>query len=206
MTESVLQREFYVRPTLKVAHDLIGAVLVHESHRGTTAGMIVEVEAYIGEQDPACHAAIGFSSRNAPLYGPPGRAYVYLNYGVHHLFNVVTEPEGMPSAVLIRSLEPLKGLNLMRDRRVGCKSDSKTRIQDTQLCCGPGNLTKAMGIDLKENRADLSGDRLFVQTLENTSQRSVLWSRRVGIRVGVDSLWRCYIAQNQYVSGQSNSR
>ena len=125
--EMVLQRDFYVRPTLKVAHDLIGSVLVHESHGGITAGMIVEVEAYIGEADPACHAATGFSDRNAPLYGPPGSAYVYLSYGVHNLFNVVTEPEGMPSAVLIRAVEPLEGLDLMRDRRLGGKKNPKKR-------------------------------------------------------------------------------
>ena len=200
--ETVLQRDFYVRPTLKVARDLIGSVLVHESHGGTTAGMIVEVEAYIGESDPACHASTGFTDRNAPLYGPPGSAYVYLNYGVHHLFNVVTESEGMPSAVLIRAMEPLKGLDLMRDRRLGRRQNLKTRIPKTQLCCGPGNVTRAMGINLKENRTDLSGDRLFVQACKNPSSRSVVWSRRIGISVGVDTLWRCYIPRNQYVSGR----
>jgi len=199
--EMVLQRDFYVRPTLKVAHDLIGSVLVHESHGGITAGMIVEVEAYIGEADPACHAATGFSDRNAPLYGPPGSAYVYLSYGVHNLFNVVTEPEGMPSAVLIRAVEPLEGLDLMRDRRLGGKKNPKKRIHETLLCCGPGNLTRAMGINLKENRTDLSGGRLFIQVCKNPSARSVVWSRRIGISAGVDALWRCYIPQNQYVSG-----
>ncbi len=199
--ETVLQRDFYVRPTLKVARDLIGNVLVHESHCGITTGMIVEVEAYIGETDPACHAATGFSFRNAPLYGPPGTAYVYLNYGVHHLFNVVTEPEGMPSAVLIRAVKPLKGLDLMRDRRCNRKLNSKKMIHETQLCCGPGNLTRAMGINLKENRIDLSGGRLFIQDCKNPPDRSVVWSRRVGISAGLDTLWRCYILDNQYVSG-----
>ena len=110
-------RRFLRRPTLDVARDLIGKVLVHRTKAGTTAGAIVEVEAYIGEDDPACHAAAGPTERNAPLYGPPGRAYVYLNYGLHDMMNAVTEEEGHPAAVLIRALEPLEGLPLMRRRR-----------------------------------------------------------------------------------------
>src|SRR3954470_8026663 len=113
----ILSADFYARPTLDVARDLIGKVLIHKTSTGVTAGAIVEVEAYIGEDDPACHAAPGPTQRNAPLYGPPGHAYVYLNYGVHYLVNVVTEPAGSPAAVLIRALEPLDGLSLMRRRR-----------------------------------------------------------------------------------------
>ena len=113
----ILPVDFYRRPTLDVARDLIGKVLVYKAKPGTTAGAIVEVEAYIGEDDPACHAAAGPTERNAPLYGPPGRAYVYLNYGLHDMMNAVTEEEGHPAAVLIRALEPLEGLALMRRRR-----------------------------------------------------------------------------------------
>src|SRR5215468_10722685 len=112
-----LPREFYDRPTLDVARDLLGKVLVHRDRGVTTAGAIVEVEAYIGESDPACHAAPGPTRRNAPLYGPPGFAYVYLNYGIHALVNVVTEGPGSPAAVLIRALEPLDGIEVMRRRR-----------------------------------------------------------------------------------------
>ena len=112
-----LTAEFYERPTLEVLEDLIGKVLAHQARGVRTAGMIVEAEAYIGEADPACHAAPGPTSRNAPLYGPPGRAYVYLNYGIHYLVNAVTEEEGSPAAVLIRALEPLEGVELMRRRR-----------------------------------------------------------------------------------------
>src|SRR5205823_14143612 len=100
-----------------VARDLLGKVLVHRRRGVVTSGTIVEVEAYIGEADPACHAAPGLTRRNAPLYGPPGRAYVYLNYGIHCLMNVVTEAEGSPAAVLIRALEPLEGIDVMRRRR-----------------------------------------------------------------------------------------
>ena len=101
---ATLPRHFYARPTLDVARELIGKVLVHDSASGLASGVIVEVEAYIGESDPACHAAPGPTQRNAPLYGPPGIAYVYLNYGIHYLVNAVTEPDGWPAAVLIRAL------------------------------------------------------------------------------------------------------
>src|SRR5438105_15194805 len=113
-----LARSFYDRPTLDIARDLLGKVLVHNRRGVATSGAIVEVEAYIGEDDPACHAAPGPTARNAPLYGPPGHAYVYLNYGVHYLVNVVTEPKDAPAAVLIRALEPLDGVALMRKRRM----------------------------------------------------------------------------------------
>ena len=108
---SVLPREFYARPTLRVARELLGKVLVHRLPEGATAGVIVETEAYIGESDPACHAAPGPTKRNAPLYGAPGIAYVYLNYGIHYLVNAVTEDEGSPAAVLSRALEPLEGVD-----------------------------------------------------------------------------------------------
>ena len=101
--DMTLSREFYARPTLDVSRELIGKVLVHESPAGLTSGVIVEVEAYIGEEDPACHAAPGPTARNAPLYGQPGFAYVYLNYGIHNLVNAVTEEEGSPAAILIRA-------------------------------------------------------------------------------------------------------
>src|SRR5256886_14455223 len=112
-----LPRSFYDRHTLDVARDLIGKVLVHNRRGVVTSGTIVEVEAYIGESDPACHAAPGRTLRNEPLYGAPGHAYVYLNYGIHALVNVVTEAVGLPAAVLIRALDPLDGVEVMRRRR-----------------------------------------------------------------------------------------
>src|SRR6266850_2600662 len=142
-----LLRSFYDRPTLEVARDLIGKVLVHH-HRGVaTSGVIVEAEAYIGEDDPACHAAPGPTRRNAPLYGPPGYAYVYLNYGIHYLVNAVTEGEGDPAAVLIRALDPLEGIAVMRRRRrravKGRRTPASAPIAAAHLCRGPGNLTMA---------------------------------------------------------------
>src|SRR5437588_1912639 len=152
-----LERSFYDRPTLEVAADLLGKVLVHNRRGVRTSGAIVEVEAYIGESDPACHAAPGPTRRNQPLYGMPGHAYVYLNYGIHCLVNVVTEAHGSPAAVLIRALDPLDGVDVMRRRR----ERAIDSVHD--LCRGPGNLTLAMGITLAENRLDLLGDRLFIE-------------------------------------------
>ena len=144
-----LSRDFYARPTLDVARALIGKVLVHDSPAGTASGIIVETEAYIGESDPACHAAPGPTARNAPLYGPPGIAYVYLNYGIHYLVNAVTESEGWPAAVLIRALEPLEGEALMRRRRARGTGRPARDFSTAELCRGPGNLTRALGITLR---------------------------------------------------------
>lgn len=191
-----LSRAFYDRPTLDVARDLIGKVLVHVCRGVRTSGVIVEVEAYIGESDPACHAAPGPTRRNEPLYGAPGHAYVYLNYGIHCLVNVVTEAHGSPAAVLLRALVPLDGVDVMRRRRAramkGRRAFDATSLGDHELCRGPGNLTMAMGITLAENRADLAGDRLFVEN-RGIRPRHVVWGPRIGIRVGVERPWRAYV-------------
>ena len=195
-----LPREFYARPTLDVARDLIGKVLVHNRRGVRTSGVIVEAEAYIGESDPACHAAPGPTRRNQPLYGPPGRTYVYLNYGIHCLVNVVTEAEGSPAAVLIRALEPLEGRAVMRRRRARVAKGRSSRpgraVPDHELCRGPGNLTMAMGITLAENRLDLLGDRLYVED-RGLWVGSVTWGPRIGIRVGVEHPWRVYLARER---------
>ncbi|HXH07093.1 MAG TPA: DNA-3-methyladenine glycosylase, partial [Vicinamibacterales bacterium] len=194
----VLPAAFYARPTLRVARDLIGMVLVHETRAGTAAGAIVEVEAYIGEGDPACHAAPGPTPRNRLLYGPPGRAYVYLNYGLHCLVNAVTEPEGSPAAVLIRALEPLAGLEQMRRRRARVNGAG---LRDIDLCRGPGNLACALGITLRLNGADLTRGPLRIEDWGLAAGRRVVWTPRVGIRVGTDRLWRCLDAASAAVSG-----
>jgi DNA-3-methyladenine glycosylase len=204
-----LPREFYARPTLDVARDLLGKVLVHVRRGVTTSGTIVEVEAYIGEDDPACHAAPGPTRRNAPLYGAPGHAYVYLNYGIHCLVNVITEPEASPAAVLIRALSPIEGVAVMRRRRAmtmkGRRSPSPLDIPDTALCRGPGNLTMAMGITLAENRLDLLGARLFVED-RGLQVPTVAWGPRIGIRVGVDAPWRAWVAGHPAVSRPRTAR
>ena len=196
----ILPRRFYNRPTLEVARDLIGKVLVHETRAGLASGVIVEVEAYIGETDPACHAAPGPTKRNAPLYGPPGMAYVYLNYGIHYLVNAVTEAEGWPAAVLIRALEPKDGIPLMR-RRGRRPADFAVN----NLCRGPGNLTKALGIDLRQNLFDLTGSPLRIED-QNEPARPIAWSRRIGINVGVEQEWRVSAADSAAVSGRAGAR
>lgn len=195
-----LPRSFYARPTLAVARDLIGKVLVHDTPAGVASGTIVEVEAYIGEADPACHAAPGPTARNAPLYGAPGIAYVYLNYGIHYLVNAVTEDEGSPAAVLIRALEPLDGEAVMRRRRARGTGKTPASFAAADLCRGPGNLTRALGITLRDNRLDLTGSRLRIED-RGLPPPDVVWSRRIGIRVGTDVDWRCYAAGSPAVSG-----
>jgi DNA-3-methyladenine glycosylase len=199
----ILPRRFYNRPTLEVAKDLIGKVLVHETRGGLASGVIVEVEAYIGESDPACHAAPGPTRRNAPLYGPPGIAYVYLNYGIHYLVNAVTEAEGWPAAVLIRALEPKDGIALMRRRRAGAKKAADIPVND--LCRGPGNLTKALGISLAQNCLDLTGSGLRIEDQRDPT-RPLKWSRRIGINVGVEQEWRVTAIDSPALSGRPQPR
>ncbi|AMY11282.1 3-methyladenine DNA glycosylase [Luteitalea pratensis] len=196
---------YFARPTLDVAHDLIGMVLVHDTDDGIAAGVIVEVEAYIGETDPACHAAPGPTRRNQPLYGSPGVAYVYFNYGVHWLVNAVTEPEGSPAAVLIRALEPAAGLDLMRARRSTRRADVEREWtgNDAELCRGPGNLTRALAITGAQNRAPLDGGPLRIEQPPGPAGRlPVAWSPRIGIRVGQDKPWRAYVPGHPSVSGR----
>jgi len=206
--DNKLRRSFYNRPTLDVARDLLGKVLVHQRRGVPTSGAIVEVEAYIGESDPACHAAPGPTARNAPLYGEPGHAYVYLNYGIHYLVNVVTEAHGSPAAVLIRALDPLDGLEVMcrrRARRVKGRRPLNGALAPHALCRGPGNLTMAMGITLEENRVDLCGDRLYVED-RGLVLGTAAWSSRIGIRVGTEHPWRCFVADHPAVSSAATER
>ena len=149
--------------------------------------MIVEVEAYIGEDDPACHAAPGPTQRNAPLYGPPGLAYVYLNYGIHNLVNAVTEAEGSPAAVLIRALEPLDGIELMTRRR-RAPADARRRRRPVPRAGQPdaGARHHAEAEPLGPDRGRHSGLRTA-----GSPAGTIAWGRRIGIRVGVERPWRC---------------
>src|SRR5262249_10219177 len=158
---------------------------------GRTSGLIVEAEAYIGESDAACHAAPGPTARNAPLYGPPGIAYVYLNYGLHEMVNAVTEPAGSPAAILIRALEPVGGIARMRRRRRRerrARGRAKRPMQTTDLCRGPGNLTVALGIDRRLNCADLTSSPLRIED-HGIDDVPLEWSTRIGIRVAMEHLW-----------------
>jgi DNA-3-methyladenine glycosylase len=197
---SRFRRGFYARPTLEVAADLIGKVLVHDVPAGRAAGRIVEVEAYIGEDDPACHAAPGPTKRNALLYGRPGIAYVYLNYGIHYLTNIVTDANGFPAALLLRALEPLEGIPLMRRRRARGTSRAPSAIDVNALCRGPGNLSRALGITLRQNGLDVTRSAISVEDWGLPVGERV-WSPRIGIRVGTDRVWRCYEAGSAALSG-----
>lgn len=188
-----IPRSFYRRPTLDVARDLVGTVLVRRLRGRDIAGRVVEVEAYIGEDDPACHAFHGRTARTDVMYGPPGHAYVYFTYGMHFMLNVVTEREGFPAAVLFRALQPLLGLSSMRERRRGAP--------DSLLTNGPARLCAALGVDLRLNRCDLTRGPLFLAEAQGPPPReSIVWTARVGIRDGLDRIWRCYERGNAFVS------
>jgi len=207
----VLPRSFFDRPTLAVTRDLLGKVLVCRARGGLASGMIVEAEAYIGESDPACHAAPGPTRRNEPMYGEPGHAYVYLNYGVHNLMNVVTERRGHPAAVLIRALEPLEGPELMRLRRLAGRRRAGSTVADHDLCRGPGNLTCALGITLAGNRADLTraaaGRRAGLWIEDRGFEiAEVRWTPRIGIREGTELAWRCIAVRHPSVSGRRGAQ
>jgi DNA-3-methyladenine glycosylase len=198
----ILGHDFYARATLDVARDLLGKVLRHRTPDGLASGRIVEVEAYIGEGDPACHAAPGPTTRNRPLYGPPGFAYVYLNYGLHYLVNAVTEDTGSPAAVLIRALEPLEGLTLMRARRMRAKwRRGKPAPADHDLCRGPGNLATARGVTLAQNARPLSRGPLAIEDRGDRGTQ-VAWGPRIGIRVGTDRPWRAVVPDSPAVSAR----
>jgi DNA-3-methyladenine glycosylase len=188
----ILPPSFYARPTLRVARDLLGQILVHETTRGTAAGRIVEVEAYLPKNDPGCHAAKGKTPRNQVMFGPPGHAYVYFCYGNHYLFNVVTEKNGTPGAVLIRALEPVQGRELMAKRRGGLEVSSR------QLTNGPGKLVQALGIRREHNQSAICQKPLYIQKAERTGK--VKTTTRIGITEGSELLLRFCLEGNSYLS------
>ncbi len=189
-----LKVEFYMQDTVTVARSLLGHVLCHDNGQGLTAGMIVEAEAYLSHGDPACHAARGKTKRNAAMFGPPGRAYIYLIYGNHYCFNAVTGPPGVGEAVLIRALEPLIGLHLMYRRR-GCSKPV------TELTNGPGKLCQALGITGNLNRQPLQGYPLWIgRGPTRPDPDSIISSPRIGISRATDKLWRFYLEGNEFVS------
>lgn len=186
---------FYRRTPDIVARDLLGKILWHETPQGMTSGRIVETEAYLGQgADPASHAHRGPTPRASIMFGPVGIAYVYFSYGVHHCMNVVANTTGEGGAVLIRALEPVEGLELMRRRRFGKKS-----APDTQLCSGPGKLCQALGITLHLNGADLRSSEL--RLLEGTAPKKISTSPRIGITKAVELPLRFYEADSPHVSG-----
>ncbi len=182
-----LKKEFYEQSTCIVASTLLGCILVSEKG-GRTSGIIVETEAYLGENDPASHAYKHRTKRNYVMYGEPGKAYVYLAYGMHCILNVVTEKVGTPGAVLIRALEPVDGIDIMKERR---------HTSDIiRLTTGPGNLTKALGITLDDNGLDLTGPTIYIEPGNPVCDISS--SPRFGVK---DTRpLRFFMRKNQFVS------
>jgi DNA-3-methyladenine glycosylase len=184
-----LPAEFYARPVLEVSADLIGCTVVH----GTTAGVIVETEAY-HQEEPASHAYVGLTRRTSTLFGPPGVAYVYRSYGIHALLNAVCEPEGVGAAALIRALRPVAGIELMRERRGG-----QGRGAERELCSGPGRLTQALGVELGENGTSLQSGPVLIMPREGASPEIAI-SARIGITKAAELPWRFSAAGEENVS------
>jgi len=181
-----MDAEFFARPVLQVARDLVGCTVRH----GAAAGVVVETEAY-HDSEPACHAHIGLTARTHVLFGPPGRAYVYRSYGIHALLNAVCEPEGVGAAVLVRALEPTEGIELMRARR------GVERLEE--LCSGPGKLTQALGVGLADNGTSLLGDGPIVVEPRGPAPALAV-GPRVGITKAAELPWRFAAAGNRHVS------
>ncbi len=189
-----IPRRFYEQNTLEVARQLLGKTLVREHAEGATVGRIVETEAYIGPEDKACHASRGRTPRTEIMFGRAGHAYVYLIYGFHYMLNIVTEAPDFPAAVLIRAVEPLEGLELMRARR---KTENVRG-----LASGPGKLCQAFAIDRKLNGDDMCGEVLYVEDRGEPARKIVTTPR-----IGVDYAgkwkrkpWRFVIDGNEFVS------
>ncbi len=185
----ILPRSFYARPTVDVARDLLGKIVVH----GKTSGRIVETEAYPGGDDLASHSARGITDRTRVIFGPPGHAYVYFIYGMYECLNLVVEPEGQAGCVLIRALEPLDGIELMRRRRPGAAT-----LRD--LASGPGKLTLALAITRAQNGADVTRGNLTVRAPGDSAPFEIGVSPRIGIRHCADWPLRFTIRGNPFVS------
>lgn len=190
-----LPESFYDRDTELVARELLGAILECHTPEGIAAGRIVETEAYLGEHDLACHAAVGRTTRTAPLYGPPGIAYVYFIYGMYWCFNAVTRAEHEPSAVLVRAVEPVTGLELMRRRRPHAR-------RDTDLANGPGKLCLALGIDGRQNWNPLQRPPLVIRAGEAVADSDVEVTPRIGITKAAEWPLRWVVRDSAHVSGK----
>jgi DNA-3-methyladenine glycosylase len=197
--DHTLPLAFYAQPTLEVARALIGKTLSRRTAEGVTAGVIVETEAYVSAIDPSAHGFRGKTPRNATMFGPPGHAYVYFTYGMHHCLNIVTEGEGVAAAVLLRALEPTAGIALMRSRR-------GERIADRDLARGPGRLCAALALTLADNGLDLCGDALWLEdTPDFPPDAPIAATPRIGIAQAADWPWRFVLADSPWVSGRKET-
>lgn len=177
-------QSFYTRPTLTVAQDILGQYLVYDSPQGTLIGEINEVESYIGEDDPACHASRGRTPRTNIMYSHGGFAYIYFIYGMYYCLNVVTEAVDCPAAILIRGVIPIQGQEIMRKNR-----NTKSLISDNHLTNGPGKLCKAFGLTKAQNGLNLITSKLRIEP-SNKQITTYDTTARIGISAGQDKLWR----------------
>ena len=191
----ILPRSFYDRETEIVAREILGAVIECRADDGVASGIIVETEAYVGEHDPACHAAAGRTRRTEPLYGRPGLSYVYFVYGVHWCFNAVTRGEGLPGAVLVRAIQPLRGIELMQARR-------GSKVRGVNLTNGPGKLCEALAIDGKMNALSLQSGTLVVREGSRVSDDQIVSGPRIGITKAAEWPLRFFVSGNEWVSGK----
>jgi DNA-3-methyladenine glycosylase len=207
-----LPRRFYTRPTLVVARELLGKYLVRRLGRTNLIGQIVEVEAYLGSRDPASHTYRGKTERNAVMFNEGGHLYVYFTYGMHYCCNVVTESEGIGNAVLIRAVEPVRGIPIMeRLRTAGNNRNAGRGIGRTMaledLCSGPGKVCQAFGIARKENGTDLTQDRIWLASgRSGPASLTIGVSTRIGISLGKEHRRRFFIRGSDFVSRGKPSR
>ncbi|MBA2124083.1 hypothetical protein B9J78_04010 [bacterium Unc6] len=189
----VLPRAFYARPTILVSLDLLGKILFHNTPKGIIAGKIVETEAYLGEIDPACHAFFGKTQRTKIFWGNPGIAYIVINYGIYYCLNAITEEPNIAGCVLVRALEPTRGISVMQENRgiEGLLS----------LTNGPGKLTQALGITVEQNGFDLTQGELLIH--DNCDYSNIVVTSRIGISKAKNEPLRFYINDNQFVSRQN---
>ena len=193
MSSAALPPAFYARPTPEVARRLLGHILLSDVNGRRVAGRIVETEAYIGPDDPACHGyRARRTRRNASLFGPPGTAYVYFTYGMHWCLNAVTEAPGFPAAVLIRALEPVAGLATMRRRRRG--------LADGELCSGPAKLCAALGVTGRLDGVWLQRGVLRIVRSSSRQRRDIIVTPRIGISRAVDWPLRFLLKGSPWVS------
>jgi DNA-3-methyladenine glycosylase len=190
-----LRRTFFSRDPLTVARDLLGRVLFYRAAEGLLAGRIVETEAYTGEADPASHAFRGRTTRNAVMFGAAGHAYVYFSYGMHYCLNVTADGPGIAGAVLLRALEPLAGMEIMRRRG--------DRGPEVRLLSGPGKVGRGFGLTLKDNGRDFTRGPLGLAAGTPVPDREVAISRRIGISRAVDLPYRFSVIGNRSVSGRA---
>jgi DNA-3-methyladenine glycosylase len=197
---TIIQQAFFARPTLTVARALLGQRLVRELEGQRLSGLIVETEAYVGPNDSASHASKGRTPRTKVMFGPPGRTYVYLVYGMHYMLNVVTEQEDFPAAVLIRAVAPVEGLEVMQaNRRLGHRANAPN------LTNGPGKLCQALGIDQALNNWDITlGQKLWLEPGEPIPETEIATGPRIGIDYAQlkdrTSPWRFWVKGNRFVS------